>query len=70
MYKVTEIIEPDFGCEGLPDGAEPMCEVILENNSGEKNSVMIPDRVLYEKNITEGMMVSYENGCIERKEQK
>ena len=29
IYKVLDIIEPDFGCEGLPDGQVPMDEVIL-----------------------------------------
>ena len=35
IYKVLDIIEPDFGCEGLPDGQVPMDEVVLldeENN--------------------------------------
>ena len=31
MYKVIDIIESDFGCEGIPEGQEPTCEVILED---------------------------------------
>ena len=46
MYKVIEIIEPDFGCEGLPDGQEPVCTVILLSDSGEKLSVSVPDMEL------------------------
>lgn len=65
-YKVIEIIEPDFGCEGLPDGQEPMCEVILESSDGNRISVTVPDRILYEKMINEGMNVSFNDGIIER----
>ncbi|MBR2176196.1 MAG: hypothetical protein IJ861_04535 [Clostridia bacterium] len=64
MYKVMEIIEPDFGCEGLPDGTEPMCEVILEEESGTKVTVKVPDRELYQKRINEGDMIDYTNGII------
>ncbi len=64
MYKVIEIIEPDFGCEGLPDGEEPMCEVILEADSGKRITVTVPDKELYEKSITEGCYINYTNGII------
>ena len=39
IYKVLDIIEPDFGCEGLPDGQVPMDEVILldQNNNKKVN---------------------------------
>ena len=30
IYKVLDIIEPDFGCEGLPDGQVPMDEVAFD----------------------------------------
>ena len=64
MYRVKEIIEPDFGCEGLPDGQEPMCDVVLEKDNGEKETVRIADRELYAKEVTEGCLVDYTNGCI------
>ena len=63
-YIVSEIIEPDFGCEGLPDGKEPECEVVLCTETGEKLSVMIPDKELYEKQITESSTVDYTNGIL------
>ncbi len=67
MYRVKEIIEPDFGCEGLPDGQEPCCEVLLKNtDSGELMTVKIPDAELYQKNITAGCMVTYLGGRIEK----
>ena len=28
VYKVVDIIEPDFGCEGLPEGAVLCDEVV------------------------------------------
>lgn len=38
VYRVVRIDEPDFGCEGRPDGAEPMAKVYLESEDGEKTS--------------------------------
>ncbi len=64
MYKVIEIIEPDFGCEGLPDGQEPMCDVVLEKNNGEKETVRVADGELYAKKITEGCSIEFREGCI------
>ena len=41
---VVYMIEPDFGCEGVPDGQEPMCNVIIQSQNGEKISLSVPDR--------------------------
>ncbi len=66
MYKVIDIIEPDFGCEGVPEGQEPCCEVVLKNESGEIKNVSVPDAELYRKDILPGSVVSFENGIIEK----
>ena len=65
MYMVVEIIEPDFGCEGIPDGQEPRCEVVLENENG-KVIVTVPDAELYRKEIYEGVNVEYRNNIIQK----
>ena len=39
IYKVLDIIEPDFGCEGLPDGQVPMDEVILLDQDNNKKVI-------------------------------
>ncbi len=65
MYIVKDIIEPDFGCEGLPDGQEPCCEVLLEDDRG-VSSVRMPDRELYEKDINAGDRVEIVNGMIRK----
>lgn len=58
-YQVTRIDEPDFGCEGRPDGAEPMAKVYLTNlKSGEEQRVNIADAELYRKQIDEGNKVA------------
>ncbi len=65
MYRVKDIIEPDFGCEGLPDGTEPCCDVLLEDTeSGEAVTVKVPDAELYQKGITVGCTVAVEEGKI------
>ena len=67
MFIVKEIIEPDFGCEGLPDGQEPMCSVILSDGNGSELTVEVPDRELYAKEITEGTIVEYTDGILNKK---
>lgn len=57
VYRVVRIDEPDFGCEGRPDGAEPMAKVYLESEDGEKIERMEPDAMLYQKEINEGTRV-------------
>ena len=64
MYKVTEIIEQDFGCEGLPDGQEPMCEVVLQSDDGKQITICVSDKELYTKEISEGQMIDYTDGII------
>lgn len=52
-YKVLQIIEEDYGCEGIPDGKEPMCHVLLQEEDGLECWKMLPDSLLTEKNIQE-----------------
>lgn len=62
MYIVKDILEPDFGCEGLPDGQELCCEVILEDQeSGQVLTVKAADAELYEKGIEVGSAVTYKD---------
>ncbi len=58
MYRVIDIIEPDFGCEGIPEGEEPCCEVLLEDENGGRLTVKAADAELYRKCITVGCRVT------------
>ena len=54
-YTVLRIDEPDFGCEGRPDGVEPVDRVLLKKGSnGEEVFVNERDALLYEMDINEG----------------
>ena len=33
-YTILDIIEWDYGCEGIPDGEEPMCSVVVRDEKG------------------------------------
>lgn len=57
QYKVIHIIEPDFGCEGLPDGSVRMDQVIIQDGSGVRITVEVADAYLYEQQIDEGDVV-------------
>ena len=56
-YRVVRIDEPDFGCEGRPDGEPALAKVYLESEDGEKIERMEPDAMLYQKEINEGTCV-------------
>ena len=52
---VLRIDEPDFGCEGRPDGMEVKDTVLLKSTyTGEEMTVREKDARLYELDINEG----------------
>ena len=57
-YYVTRIEEPDFGCEGRPEGQEIKDKVYLkEEITKEETIIFMEDKLLYERDINEGMKV-------------
>ena len=49
-FNVLRIDEPDFGCEGRPDGMEVKDTVLLKSNyTGEEMTVREKDARLYER---------------------
>ena len=58
-YRVIRIIEPDFGCEGRPEGEKPTDIVYLENiKTQEQLSIKALDEVLYKKEIEENSIIT------------
>lgn len=57
-YKVIDISEEDYGCEGIPEGSELMCSVLLESTEGTRKWVKIADSFLREKGIDIGSVVT------------
>lgn len=56
-YIVEQIDEPDFGCEGRPEGKPLMDKVILQDEEGSRICIEAEDAMLYEKDIDEGSTV-------------
>ena len=57
-YYVTRIEEPDFGCEGRPEGQEIKDKVFLKEETTEKETILfMEDKLLYERDIDEGSKV-------------
>lgn len=61
-YTVLRIDDPDFGCEGLPEGQVSMATVTLEDQNGNKLVLKQQDALLYDRDINEGNLVWLENG--------
>ena len=57
VYKVVDIVEPDFGCEGLPDGEVIKDDVVLLSQDGKRITVKAEDEMLYREGIDVGSTV-------------
>lgn len=64
IYTVIRIDKPDFGCEGLPDGAVYKDIVRIKDSSGNEKQLEIADAYLYENDINEGDSVIISDGSI------
>lgn len=51
---ILQIFDEDYGCEGVPDGQEPMCRVLVENENHSETWLRIPDCYLTQNAIREG----------------
>lgn len=56
-YKITDLTEPDNGCEGFAEGEEPM--VTLELEDGRK--IKVPDVTAYKNGWDIGAEISDED---------
>lgn len=61
-FEVIRIDEMDYGCEGIPEGEEPMVSVLLKAEGGKTQMIRYPDALLYQKNINVGDWVINEAG--------
>ena len=64
LYKVVDIIEPDFGCEGIPDGEILKDDVVLLSQNGERITLKSEDEMLYKEGIDVGSRVKICNNKI------
>ena len=53
-YRVLRIEEQLYGCEELPEGQPVLCDVLLENDAGERRVLPYPDAALTALDINEG----------------
>ena len=54
MWKIKQIFDGDFGCEGLAPGEKPKVSVTLENEDGQTKLVSVEDQWLTEKGLDVG----------------
>ncbi len=58
IYKVKDIYDEDYGCEGVPENSEPMCMVLLCDEDGKEKWVKLADSYLRENNIDVGSNIN------------
>lgn len=59
IYTVDDIIEEDFGCEGMPEGHTLKCLVKLKDNNGDEKQILVADDYLYKNCIDIGDYVRF-----------
>ena len=60
-YKITDLIEPDNGCEGFMPGEEPMVTLILTPDSGTERKVQLSDILAYQLKWDVGATITEED---------
>lgn len=60
-YHVLRIDEQMYGCEELPEGQPVLCDVLLEDEQGERRVIAYPDAELTRRGINEGDTVLLEH---------
>lgn len=56
-YRIKEIFDDDYGCEGIPEGEEPMCWVIAVDEDGNERRFRLGESSIAENGLTEGAAV-------------
>ena len=59
-YKIVEILEPDFGCEGRPDGYVQVDDVVVEDSLGKRHILKMKDATLYDLKLDAGSYIEME----------
>jgi len=59
-YTILEIYEEDYGCEGIPDGEEPMCSVRVRSENGIEKLLKITDSYLTENKLDRGSILNWD----------
>ena len=68
---VTEIIEDDFGCEGISEDAEVMVTVVVTDCEGQEQRIRMSDSLAYERKIEAGDTVMLaKDGTLKQMERK
>lgn len=59
-YRITDLIEPDNGCEGFMPGEEPMVTLTLTDENGAERTARLPDVLAYRLKWDIGVTVTDE----------
>lgn len=57
IYTIIRIDEPDFGCEGRPEGQPAMDTIILRGEAGQEFTVQMEETRVWELDLDEGKKV-------------
>jgi hypothetical protein len=60
-----KIYDDDYGCEGVPDGQELMCSVLVKDAVGNEKWIKLSDSYLRENNLDVGNEIEIQNSCSE-----
>lgn len=58
-YRILEIFDEDYGCEGIAEGEEPYCNIALEDCNGKRKIIKISEKHLVEMALSEGDVIDF-----------
>lgn len=62
---VVRVEEPDFGCEGVPEGHGPQGTLLIQNAVGEKRLCPILQELLLHTRFDDGIWIGWRQGrCV------
>lgn len=59
-FTILDIFEEDYGCEGIPDGEEPMCSVRVRDDNGSEKLLRIADSYLTANRLERGSVFDWD----------
>lgn len=60
-YKIVEIYDDDYGCEGVPEDQDPMCILKVKDEEGNIKWIRLSSVYIDDNRIKEGDVIEYDS---------
>ncbi len=60
-YTIVKIEDEDYGCEGVPDEEEPICNVLVQDENGKQKWIQLTENYLNDNHLNEGDVIELDS---------